>query len=75
MKDPITSMLRRGAGRDPRECRTDAELDAVMREMLSRSQEQERYVESIRGGVPVVLGELQRTIALGQLDQMRRLAR
>lgn len=75
MHDPLTTMLIHGAGRDPRDCRTDAELDAAMREMLSRSQEHERYIKSIRGGVPVVLGQLQRTIALGQLDQMRRLAR
>jgi len=75
MIHPIASMILRGAGRDPQTCETPKEVEQACREMAERTAEHCRYVESLRGGVPVVLASLKRTIALGQLEQMRRLAR
>lgn len=73
MQDPVARMILTGHPRDPRECTTEAELHEVFAEMSAEAREYDRHVDSLRGGVPLVISDLRRTIARNQLEQLRRL--
>ncbi len=73
MSAPFVHIASNPQPRDPRDCRTEDELKQAFGEMSAETQEYERYVDSLRGGVPQVLSELRRTIARNQLDRLRRL--
>lgn len=73
MIDPVARMLRSAQPLDPRKCTTEVEISQAVAEMSAETQEYERYVDSLRGGIPEVLSDLRRTIARNQLEQLRRL--
>lgn len=73
MNPPLARLLSNPQPRDPRDCETEAELVQAFAEMSVETEEYDRHIESLRGGVPQVLSELRRSIARSQLDRLRRL--
>lgn len=72
MKDPSTKMIAYGVNRDPRTCRTEAEMNEAVADMMHRAREFDRHTESMRAGVPGVIAHLRRDIVRAQLAHLRR---
>ena len=75
MRDPLIIMILHGSGRDPRECRSEAELRRVLATMAASTREVQEHANRMFDGVPAIMAGLKRSIAFAQLDRLRALAR
>lgn len=75
MHDPTVNTILHGAGRDPRECETEAELHRALTEMAASAREVQEHANRMFDGVPAIMAGLKRRIAFAQLDRLKALAR
>lgn len=73
MTDPLIKILRGPQPLDPRDCKTEDEIDQAIAGMMTTVREHSRYTESVRAGVPGLLADLRRDIALAQFAHIHRL--
>lgn len=73
--DPITRMVLEPQPRDPRECRSEAELHHALTTMATSTREAQEHADKMFAIVPEIMADLQRSIAFAQLDQLKALAR
>lgn len=75
MRDPVVNMILHGAGRDPRECRSEAELHRSLTAMAASTRAAQEHADRMFDGVPAIMAGLKRSIAFAQLDRLKALAR
>lgn len=75
MVDPLTRMILTPQPRDPRECKTEAELHRALTAMATSTREAQEHADRMFAGVPEIMADLQRSIAFAQLGRLKALAR
>ncbi len=73
--DPITRMVLEPQPRDPRECRSEAELHRALATMAASARAAQDQADRMFAGVPEIMADLQRSIAFAQLGRLKALAR
>jgi hypothetical protein len=75
MHDPTVNTILHGAGRDPRECRSEAELHRVLTAMATSTRAAQKHADRMFAIVPEIAADLRQSIAFAQLDRLKALAR